>query len=315
MILASENTLVDYIVRTMPALDRSLVRVGIGDDAAVIRPLSDGYETVITTDQLVENTHFTRVHPADALGAKLLVRGVSDVAAMGGEPVWFLLSLCLADWCSELWVKQFLDGVFQRVNVLQTSGLPLIGGDLAHGGSFSAHVTVAGSVPTERALLRSGAGEGDLLYVSGELGGSALGLERLLAGSTPDDPAVQRHIRPEPRLALGRFLIDAGASAAMDISDGLSIDAARLAKASGLAVEIEGERLPRYLGASEAQVWHGGEEYEILFAAPPDCAIPDQLDGLRVSRIGRFRAGAGVLRRERGASTAVPLEGFDHFSH
>jgi len=315
MILASENALVDYIVRTMPAVDCELVRVGIGDDAAVIRPLGQGYETVVTTDQLVEDKHFTRgTHPAGSLGGKLIARGVSDVAAMGGQPQWFLLSLCLAEWCSEEWIKQFITGLFQTINSLQISGLPLIGGDLASGKIFSAHVTVAGSVLTERALLRSGARDGDSLFVSGKLGGSALGLERLLGGADPDDPAVLRHINPEARLALGQFLVDAGASAAIDISDGLSIDAGRLAKASGLAVEIEAERVPRFAETSDEHVWHGGEEYELLFAAPPTAAIPDELDGLEITRIGTFRAGAGVFRNERGASSAVPIHGFDHLS-
>ncbi len=316
MILDTENALVDYIARTMPAVESPLIRVGIGDDAAVIGPCLEGYETVVTTDQLIENKHFTpATHPAEALGSKLLARGLSDVAAMGGRPRWFLLSLCLAEWCSEPWVKQFIGGMIHTINFLKTPDLPLIGGDLARGETFSAHVTVAGSVAAGRALLRSGAREGDLLYVSGELGGSALGLERLLKGERLDDPAVLRHLKPEPRLRLGQFLVDAGASAAIDVSDGLSIDTARLATASGLAVEIEAERVPRFAGASDQQVWHGGEEYEILFAAPAAGSIPEQLAGLRISRIGTFRNGTGVFRNEQGVTAAVTAEGFDHFSH
>ena len=313
MILESENALIDFIVRTMPETDRELVRVGVGDDAAVLRTPGDDVESVLTTDQVIENKHFKRIHPPSSLGAKMLARVVSDVAAMGGRPRWYLLSLCVGEWCSSGGGEAFLRGLFQKVQALQAPGLSLVGGDLARGDQFSAHISVGGEVPSGRALLRSEAREGDSVYVSGSLGGSALGLERLLAGERPDDPAVLRHIDPEPRLGLGTALRQSGARAAMDLSDGLSIDAGRLANASGVGIELQARSIPRFPGASEEQALHGGEEYELLFTAPPGWTIP-AIEDLAVTRIGRCVSGQGVfLRRGKNLSPLVH-GGFDHFS-
>jgi thiamine-monophosphate kinase len=165
-------------------------------------------------------------------------------------------------------------------------------------------IVVSGAVPRGRALRRDGAHAGDAIYVSGALGGSAMGLGR------PSSKAWMRHARPEPRLALGRFLREKRyATAAMDLSDGLSLDLLRLCEASGLRAEIG--MPPIYPGATPEQALHGGEDYELLFTAPARVKLPAAFQGLALARIGVMRRGkAGV------ALDGAPLEalGWDHFA-
>lgn len=226
----------EWIRRIQHAADNpssSSIRVGIGDDCAVLAPLKADEELLLTTDQVIEGTHFVRdLHPPGALGRKTLARGLSDIAAMGGRPIWFLLSVCLPRDMADSWLKHYLDEMFLSIQIFYGQGgdLVLVGGDLAQGERIAAQVTVGGAVPRGRALLRNGARAGDRIFVSGELGGSALGLERLLSrDAEPSDLAVERHLRPTPRLSLGLMLRERiGASAAMDLSDGLSTDLSRM---------------------------------------------------------------------------------------
>lgn len=289
------------------------IQLGIGDDTAILKPFRPTLEVLVTTDQIIENTHFIKDrHPAGALGWKCLARGLSDIAAMGGKPAYFLLSLGLPAWTlSDSWLKQFLGEMFQLAGSVQ---IPLVGGDVARSDRFAANVTVTGSAPTGTALRRDGARPGDRVYVSGDLGGSSLGFERLQAGSRRlKDPAVARHIRPEPRLGLGNHLRKTGgATAAMDVSDGLSTDAARLAKASKVGIEINESAVPCFAGASLEQALHGGEEYELLFTARPNTQIPKRWKGLTLTAVGTVVKQRGLALVTAGKRRPLKPKGFQH---
>jgi thiamine-monophosphate kinase len=309
-----EDALIDRIRELAEPLGQAGVSVGIGDDAAVLEPPPPGQQILVTTDQVIENTHFTMgSHPPGPLGRKTIVRGLSDIAAMGGLPAWFALSLCVPGKLEFPWLEQFVSGMFSVIPTLAVQAFPLVGGDVARGPFFAAHVAVAGAVPRDRAMLRSAARPGDRFFVSGSLGGSALGFERLSAGAAVSDPAVARHIEPTPRLALGRHLRESGVGAALDLSDGLSTDARRLARASGVAVVLEAARIPQFPGAGLERALHGGEEYELLFAAPAAVQVPSQHQGVELTRIGRIEAGEGLWLERGGSREPLEPKGFEHF--
>jgi thiamine-monophosphate kinase len=307
-----EEAMIEQIRKAARRVTDGRIRLGIGDDTAVLRAPKGGAEILLTTDQIIENTHFIRgQHPERALGYKTLARGLSDIAAMGGVPLCFLLSLGLPEWARGFWLKQYIYGMFQ---LSDRKKVPCVGGDIARGERFTAEVTVVGSVARGKALRRDGARPGDLLFVSGSLGGSALGLSRLLSGGAGRSAAVRRHLFPEPRLALGRFLGRLKASAVIDLSDGLSMDLARLARSSGVGAEIEAGAVPVFPRASLEQALHGGEEYELLFAVRPGARVPPSAGGVRLSCIGRIRQRKGVvLKTARGVESLEP-GGFQHFS-
>ncbi len=290
--------------------------LGIGDDAAAIRPPAAGHEILLTTDQVIENTHFARrTHPPRALGHKILARGLSDIAAMGGWPLCFLLSLALPGWSPGTWLNAFLSGLS---DLSQSSETPLVGGDIARGERFAAAITVLGSAPAGKALTRAGARPGDILYVSGRLGGSVLGLARLRklsAGQKASrDAAIQRHLWPEPRLSLGVFLrAKLGATAAMDLSDGLAMDLARLAESSGVGAEIEAAQVPLFPGATLPQALHGGEDYELLFTLPASIRPPKTFAKLPLTAIGRIRAKRGIDLVSGSMVRKLKPQGFEHF--
>ncbi len=311
----TEDSITQWLRRQPRCQPSARLRLGIGDDCAVLRPLSSSVELLATTDQIIENKHFTKSsHPAGALGRKLLARGLSDLAAMGAEPAWVLLSLGLPEWAGGHWIEQFFEEMFQSIEAFNPGGeLRLAGGDLSGAERFTAHITACGEAPAGRALTRSGARSGDRLYVSGRLGGSAAGLEKVLAGPIDEtDPATDRHLRPTPRLALGLALREAGATSAIDLSDGLSSDLNRLAAASGVQAVVELNGIPIFPGASSRQALHGGEEYELLFTAPPGAEVLAEMAGAEITRIGEMVAGNGVLLSEGGSLRPLPPEGFDH---
>ena len=298
--MRSEISFIDKI-RKLAYPHASGLVLGIGDDSAIFRPRA-GEDLVFTTDMLIEDVHFRRAtHPPQAVGRKALARGLSDIAAMGGEPRFCLLSLAVARDAGERWADGFYRG-FLRLST--GTGAPLAGGDLARAEKCFCDVTVCGAVPRGKALRRDGARPGDAIYVSGELGGSALGLAK---GS---GRAWRRHLLPEPRLALGRFLRErVRATAAMDLSDGLSIDLYRLCRASGVAADIEPP--PRFPGASTEQALEGGEDYELLFTAPRRTRVPTDFEGLPLTPIGVIVKGMPGRMRLAGKPLA-PL-GYDHF--
>jgi thiamine-monophosphate kinase len=275
--------------------------LGIGDDCAIFRPRA-GEDLLFTTDMLIEDTHFRRhTHSAVDAGWKALARSLSDIAAMGGEPRFCLVSLALAPWCGPRWVDGFFRGLLRLAG---RAGTVLAGGDLSHAERMAADVVVCGSAPRGGALRRSTARAGDAIYVSGLLGASALGL------ASGRGEAWKRHLRPEPRLALGRFLrARLRASAAMDLSDGLSLDLHRLCLASGLSAEIEAP--PCFPGATLAQALHGGEDYELLFTMRPSARVPAEFEGVPLTPIGAMRQGrAGAVKL---AGRPLPPLGYDHF--
>jgi thiamine-monophosphate kinase len=281
--------------------------LGIGDDCAIVRPRGSSDDWLYTTDMLIEGTHFLReTHGAADVGWKALARGLSDIAAMGGEARFCLLSLAVADWVDARWLDRFYGGLLALAARAERAGVALIGGDLARTERVMCDIVVAGTVPRGEALRRDGARPGDAIYVSGALGGSALGL------ALGRGKAWVRHKRPQPRLALGRFLrARLGATAAMDLSDGLSLDLHRLCAASHLRAEISPP--PVYRGATLEQALHGGEDYELLFTAPPRVRVPAAFEGLALTRIGTMRRGAAGAVEMDGEP--LPPIGYDHLRH
>jgi thiamine-monophosphate kinase len=285
----------------------SPVVLGIGDDCAIYRPRGSADDLLFTTDLFLEGVHFLReTHKAAEAGRKALVRSLSDIAAMGGSPRFCLVSLCVPMWANAggktRWVDQFFDGLLA---LAAATGTVLAGGDLAQGEKLACDVMVCGAVPRGTALRRDGARAGDDIYVSGALGGSALGLD-VMKGK-----ARRRHVYPEPRLALGQFLREKlRATSAIDISDGLSLDLRRICLASGVSAEIDAP--PRFPGASIEQSLHGGEEYELLFTVRGGMKVPAEFDGISLTRIGRVARGtAGEVRFE---GKPLPPMGYDHFN-
>jgi thiamine-monophosphate kinase len=296
----NEPELIARLRRRAGARKSDLV-LGIGDDCAIVRPRGAREDWLYTTDLLVEGTHFLReTHTAADIGWKALARGLSDIAAMGGEARHCLLSLSIAPWVKSRWVDRFYDGL---LSLAESAGASLIGGDLGHGERLVCDIVVMGTVARGKALRRDGARAGDSVYVSGTLGGSALGL------ASGRGAAWKRHKRPTPRLRLGRFLRERlGATAAMDLSDGLSLDLHRLAAASGLSAEIAAP--PVFRGASLENALHGGEDYELLFTVPGRRPVPAEFEGLALTRIGSMRRG----RAGHVTLSGAPLEtlGYDH---
>ena len=284
-----------------------------GDDCAIVQPPADGVELLLATDQIVEGRHFVPdKHPPSALGRKALVRSLSDIAAMGGRPLYFLQALCLPQWATGDWHRAFQRGMRDLASNAGLAGLALAGGDISGGDSFVASLTVVGCVEQGTAMRRSGARPGDRVYLSGSVGGSAMGLELLLgeAASDLDHPAIRKHCEPLPQLELGRALRSLPASAAIDLSDGLATDANRLAAASGAAILLDSSSVPLFAGARIENAVRSGEEYELLFTLSPGSDPPQ---GFATTEVGRVDFGTGVwLDTGLGRSRLGP-EGFSHF--
>ncbi|MGB8031589.1 MAG: thiamine-phosphate kinase [Terracidiphilus sp.] len=343
------------------------LRLGIGDDCALLRPAPDE-ELAVTTDLSIAGRHFRLDwHPAESVGHRALARGLSDLAAMGARPVAAFLSLALPNdlvqkpkarsaerrardprgpqAARSIWIDRFLDGF---LSLAQAYHVPLAGGDLAESALAIADVVLTGAVRQGEALLRSGARPGDLIYVTGSLGGASAGFAYLsqlaaafkressrsrlkeLPRIPPQSMAVLRpHLYPKPRVAQGLWLArNAMATAAIDLSDGLSTDLAHLCAESGVAAELDAAALPIAPAANSFQVLHGGEDYELLFTAPPAARVPSSIEGVPVTRIGRIvTMGQGTARKTSRRSAASPItlttpkgtvplapQGWQHFS-
>jgi thiamine-monophosphate kinase len=298
-----------------PTLAR--VPTGIGDDCAVLR-LAPGHDSLVTTDFSLEGIHFRRDwHTADSVGHRCLARGLSDIAAMGGEPVAAFLSLALPRDLPQAWVTGFVRGLTRLAGEY---GVTLAGGDTAESPrGILADIVVVGSLPFGKAVLRSGARPGDSIYVSGELGGSAATVARMTAGRKASARVFRRHFYPEPRIELGLALRGKElASAMIDTSDGLSTDLTHICEESGVGAEIEAGLVPRAL-VSRREVdldlaLHGGEDYELLFTAPARERVPARLAGVAVTRIGRVTRGRKILLRdETGQVSEFAARGWEHF--
>lgn len=278
--------------------------VGIGDDCAVLRAHA-GDELTVTTDLLLETTHFRRDwHSPESAGHRCLARGLSDLAAMGSRPLAAFLSVAIPAPLVGQWFPRFLRGLLA---LAAATGVPLAGGDTAQApsipavssGLFTADIVLLGSAPRGRSMLRSGARPGDRLYVTGSLGGSAAELAQMAArpgsfrrlrSAVPGHP----QLFPTPRLAQGLRLAKL-ASAALDLSDGLSTDLTHLCESSGVRAVVHAAALPVHALARRAAgplalALHGGEDYELLFTAPPDTRIPRSIAGVSVTCIGHIVA-------------------------
>jgi thiamine-monophosphate kinase len=269
------------------------VRVGIGDDCAILKVLT-GQEVVVTTDFCLEGRHFRRDwHSAESAGHRCLARGLSDVAAMGARPVAAFLSLALPRGFDEAWFAGFMAG-FE--GLAAEYGVELAGGDTAEapGEEILANVTVIGAANKMRAIRRVGARVGDGIYVSGALGGAAAELAAMAAG---EEWGFERHpqLFPEPRVALGPMLVKRQwATACIDLSDGLSTDLRHLCAASRVRGMVDLAKVPVAEGATLEQALHGGEDYELLFTVMAGVKMPRLLLGIGMTRIGTMVAGEGV---------------------
>jgi thiamine-monophosphate kinase len=298
------------------------VVTGIGDDCAVLR-LAPGRETLVTTDFSLEGVHFRRDwHTPESVGYRCLARGLSDIAAMGGDPVAAFLSLALPHDLPQVWVGRFLRGL---ISLAENFGVTLAGGDTAESpGGILADIIVIGNVPRGKAVLRSGARPGDQIYVSGELGGSAAAVQQMSQNPKRKLVAAQyrRHFFPEPRIELGRILRERGlASAMIDTSDGLSTDLAHICEESGVGAELEAELIPRATVGRPAQevdlelALHGGEDYELLFTSPRSRRMPARIAGVPITQIGYItRARKVVLRDRGGVGCELKPQGWEHFA-
>jgi thiamine-monophosphate kinase len=309
-------------------LARTGVVLGIGDDAALFAPRR-GYQTILTCDWFLQGTHFLRdKHPADAVGWKCLARAVSDIAAMGGEPRCFLLSLALPETRTGRWLDEFLAGLRRAARKFECA---LAGGDTTRRREISINVTVVGEVRAGRAVLRSGARAGDILFVSGRLGEAEMGLRALRRKSRIDkkDAVLRKHLYPGPRVALGRWLSDNRmATAMMDLSDGLSTDLPRLCAASGVGARIEAAKIPAVrvaprhaakslsLNLALELALNGGDDYELLFTVRPGKArrLPRMFQGIPLTAIGEItRQRTLTLVRRDGREELLHSRGWDPF--
>lgn len=293
-----------------------VVVAGIGDDCAVLG-VPPGHELLVTTDFTLENVHFRRSwHPPEVVGRRCVTRGLSDIAAMGGEPRAAFLSLALDGNVPQKWVDRFMDGLLAATGEF---GVPLAGGDTAQSaGGIQADIVVVGSVPRGKSVLRSGARPGDQIYVTGELGGSAAAIARLRQGKVRARD-YERHFHPTARIDAGLWLRRRGlASSMIDLSDGLSTDLEHICEVSRVGAEIEVAAVPlARVGPAMRQVTlelalHGGEDYELLFTSAEK--VPPWIGGVMVTRIGRImRKGGMVLVDEEGTSRRLLASGWEHF--
>jgi thiamine-monophosphate kinase len=310
------------------------LRLGIGDDCALLRPRK-GEELAVTTDLSITGRHFRLDwHSPESIGHRVLARGLSDLAAMGARPVAAFLSLGLpreltaSSGRKPAWMQRFLDGLLALAAIHKT---PLAGGDLSESPIPIADIVLIGAVPRGKALLRSTARPGHLLYVTGALGGAAAALvrlEKLASAQTSSKPPripknleaqLAPHLYPQPRVAQGLWLVRHGlASAAIDLSDGLSTDLAHLCDESGVAAEVDAALLPIHPAATLKQALNGGEDYELLFTAPPTARLPHKIAGIPITQIGRIvkpRSGhsAVTLLTPQGREPLDP-KGWQHFA-
>ena len=299
----------------------SQVRVGIGDDCAVLTS-KPGEELVVTTDFSIQDRHFRlNWHEPEAIGHKCLARGLSDIASMGGRPIAAFVSLAVPAALTQAsgrgraarsWLERFYTGLLALAD---RENVTLAGGDLSESPTLAvADIIVLGGVSKGRALLRSTARAGDILYVTGTLGGAAAELAALEKNPRAFRGVVESplhpHFFPQPRLAAGRALAGSPgskslATACIDISDGLSTDLLHLCEESHLNAEIDAARLPLGAGATLEQAIHGGDDYELLFTAPARRVLPEKLGGVSIHAIGR------MLPPSRGALkiSLIPLKG------
>ena len=314
----AERKLIERI-RGAPQSKEAAVRLGIGDDCAVLRP-PPGHELLVTTDFSLEGVHFRRDwHSPEVVGHRCLTRGLSDIAAMGGTPLACFLSLALPSDLPQKWADRFLKGLLRLAKQFKA---PLAGGDTAQSPArVLADIVILGSVPRGKAVLRSGARPGDRIYVTGSLGGSAAAVAELERGRKLREHDYPQHFSPTPRIAVGRFLREKRlASAMIDVSDGLSVDLMHICEESGDGAKLDQRAIPlAEVGRPAHKVnlelaLHGGEDYELLFTAPPSRRIPSVIAGVPVTMIGLITRDPGIfLADATGHGVELQPRGWEHF--
>jgi len=303
-----EEALIRRLARLVPG--RADVVAGIGDDCAIVRVgRRDTYDLLLKSDPVIEGVHFTPTAPATGIGHKAVGRVLSDVAAMGGEPLWVLIDLVAPP---SVPVSRLEDIYRGAARLARRHGAAIIGGDTSRGPTLELHVFAVGRSPRGQAILRSGARPGDTLYVTGTLGGSAQG----------------RHLRFVPRLAEGQWLAREGwATAMMDLSDGLGTDLRKLAAASGVGAALESDAVPVSTAARKCHVRKSplahalsdGEDFELLFTVPSRRAARFEAAWkrqyrLRCTRIGTILPSrAGVVILQNGIRSDLTIRGYEHF--
>ena len=292
---------------------RTLI-TGIGDDCAVLRPPA-GHELLVTTDFSLEGVHFRREwHSPESVGHRCLTRGLSDIAAMGGEPMAVFLSLALPGDLAQSWVDRFIRGL---LGLAARHRVALAGGDTAQSpagvladGVF-ADIVVLGSVPRGKALLRSGAKAGDRIYVTGKLGLGGATVRRMYAGEKVRPASARGYFYPEPRVEVGRKLRGV-ASAMIDISDGLSTDLSHICEESGVGAVVYEASVPVAKSATLDDALYGGDDYELLFTSSK--RVAEEIAGVAVTEIGEITSRQGMwIQDERGKTKKLKAKGWEHF--
>ena len=305
---------------------------GIGDDCAIFDTPEDR-SWLATTDILVENIHFDRSwHPPHLLGRKSIAVNLSDIAAMGGTPHYALVSIAVSDQLDKDWIEKWSAGAAE---ILQEYGCTIIGGDTVKGPALTINIVILGSGAKDRIIRRSTATEGENIYVSGELGSAAAGLEicraPVLFQSTAEDalqPLINKHLNPTPRVLLGQVLAASKMVGAMqDISDGIATDLAHICSQSGVGAELDADLLPgaEILGRVSQIInkepvdlkISGGEDYELVFTVKKGrdedlLRLLRENCGEQVYRVGRTVKGCDVRLISGEDAVNIGFKGFQH---
>ena|SRR6185437_2066847 len=297
---------------------RGSIVAGIGDDCAVLRIPAD-HEALITTDFSLEGVHFRREwHSPQFIGHRCLTRGLSDIAAMGGDPVAVFLSLALPAGMPQRWVDGFLDGLLKLAKQFR---VPLAGGDTTQSpAGIFADIVILGSVPRGKAILRSGARPGDRIYVTGTLGGAAAEINNLYRRTRRVRKSRKESLGlPQPRVAVGRTLRERNLATAMiDISDGLSTDLSHICEESGVGAELWERAIPRANFRRHPVdlqfALHGGDAYELLFTARKATRVPARIEGVPITAIGEITQGKkmALITSDVGRKP-LRAQGWEHF--
>ena len=329
MAVWSERMLIERIRKSSKGTADGLI-TSIGDDCCEVRASGS---FLISTDSLIDSIHFDRnFHPPYLLGRKSIAVNLSDIAAMGGRPRFVLLSLCLPENLEWDWLSSWLDGALE---ILREYDCMLIGGDTVKSSELAFTVTVLGEPIANKTIYRSGAEEGDTVWVSGSLGSAGAGLGLLKCHqSKPDfvinplfDSLLEAHLNPVPRVALGMELAKSGIVSSMqDISDGLATDLAHICKASGVSAHIQLEDLPYLtelqtaacvLGTTlEDLILRAGEDYQLLFTVKKDKEGEFhnflQLNNQKITKIGEIQSGKGVFLQKKTEIEEITFQGYEH---
>jgi len=285
---------------------------GVGDDGAVIRP-TEGRELVTVIDTMVAGTHFPAGMSAADIGYRAVAVNLSDIAAMGAQPRWMTLALTLVE-ADARWLEEFAEGLYEAATQWDVA---LVGGDTTKGRQFVVSVQMSGDLEPGTALYRSGAKDGDTIFVTGTLGDAAAGLSELSRGAA-GSALARRFARPTARVGVGRALAGV-ANAAIDVSDGLVADLSKILEASGVGAELDLRQLPlskdllASVGREQALrcAMGGGDDYELCFTLP-EAKLPAEIVP-EVTAIGRIRVEPGLVCRDGDLVVPFDDSGYRHF--